>query len=75
MFLDNYIFSVFQQNTSKYIHTNFYEHECIAVEQKNYPSFNFCPFSGEGLHVSYIVGGFLSVLIILLLIGAVMIYR
>uniref|UniRef100_A0A8D2LQ87 LDL receptor related protein 4 n=1 Tax=Varanus komodoensis TaxID=61221 RepID=A0A8D2LQ87_VARKO len=31
--------------------------------------------TGEGLHVSYIIGGLLSILIILLLIGAVIIYR
>lgn len=37
--------------------------------------FPCCSLSGEGLHVSYIIGGLLSILFILLLIASLIIYR
>uniref|UniRef100_A0A8C0BV83 LDL receptor related protein 4 n=1 Tax=Buteo japonicus TaxID=224669 RepID=A0A8C0BV83_9AVES len=51
----------------KYILTVFCYRECIK-----YPCYSL---SGEGLHVSYIIGGLLSILFILLLIAALIIYR
>uniref|UniRef100_A0A8C8RFF6 Low-density lipoprotein receptor-related protein 4 n=1 Tax=Pelusios castaneus TaxID=367368 RepID=A0A8C8RFF6_9SAUR len=42
------------------------------IRSSSYPCYSF---PGEGLHLSYIIGGLLSVLVILLLIAALIIYR
>uniref|UniRef100_A0A8B9C424 Low-density lipoprotein receptor-related protein 4 n=1 Tax=Anser brachyrhynchus TaxID=132585 RepID=A0A8B9C424_9AVES len=50
----------------------FCEHSLGSRKCIMYPC---CSLSGEGLHVSYIIGGLLSILFILLLIAAFIIYR
>uniref|UniRef100_A0A663ELE7 Low-density lipoprotein receptor-related protein 4 n=1 Tax=Aquila chrysaetos chrysaetos TaxID=223781 RepID=A0A663ELE7_AQUCH len=54
-------------STSEFTECHLGSRECIK-----YPCYSL---SGEGLHVSYIIGGLLSILFILLLIAALIIYR
>lgn len=49
--------------------------EHTLARQKESMRFSLSSFEGEGLHISYVIGGVLTILAILILIAALIIYR
>uniref|UniRef100_A0A669PGY7 Low-density lipoprotein receptor-related protein 4 n=1 Tax=Phasianus colchicus TaxID=9054 RepID=A0A669PGY7_PHACC len=71
-FCEHHLSTSFHRSHCHYLCIN---HSSMATRASECITYPCCSLSGEGLHVSYIIGGLLSILFILLLIASLIIYR